>query len=322
MKKIQLLVLLSIFLIAFVSKGQTLIESFDAVSTDTTYATLLEAPSTAAFSDVTDDKVEGAASLKFHANLASVHDYGTYVQRQKVYPNGVYLDCSTNDSLSLWFKVTMAPTLPASFVFRIHIADRPVSGDNNEEYIYEHGTIVDAVSDWVQLKIPLIEREADSGNPDNTGFILFPSAWGRGPSQENNKVLDWDKIVAFNIAVVSLTNAPDSLEFLLDKFERTGVKEIPLVVFNGKAVPSELGTGWTWGQSALSIEEGAGVTPQKNAVKWVQGDEWANGWTGIGWTITPPHNLASAWATDSIKFKLKSESWSDTVDIAFETSTA
>lgn len=323
MKKVQLLILLSVVSISFVSRGQSLIESFDAVSTDTTYATLLEAPSTAAFSEATGDKVEGAASLRFHANLASVHDWGTYVQRQKLYPEGQFLDLSKNDSLSLWFKVTMAPTLPASFVFRIHIADRPNTGDNNEEYIYEHTTIVDAVSDWVQLKIPLFEREVDSGNPDATGFILFPSAWGRNPAtQENNRVLDWDKIVAFNIAAVSLTNAPDSLEFLLDKFEKTGLKELPLVVFNGKAVPSNLGTGWAWGQSSLSIEEGAGLNPQKNAIKWTQGDEWGNGWTGIGWTIDPPHSLATSWATDSIKFWLKSETWSDTMNIAFETSTA
>ena len=322
MKKIQLLVLLCIFSAAFILKGQSLIESFDAVSIDTTYVTLLEPPSTAVFTDFTTDKVEGAASLKFHANLASVHDYGTYVQKQKRMPAGTYMDWSTNDSLSLWIKVLKAPFLPGSFVFRIHVADQPTPSDNTEEYIYENTVIIDAVSNWVHVRIPLFERLVDSALPDTTGFILFPSAWSRGPSQENNKKFDYDKIIGFNITAVSTTNAVDSVEFLIDKFERTGHKETPLVVFNGKAVPSELGTGWTWGQSALSIEEGAGVTPQKNAVKWVQGDEWANGWTGIGWTITPPHNLAGAWATDSIKFKLKSESWSDTVDIAFETGTA
>jgi len=320
MKKVQLLILLSVLSISFVSRGQTLIESFDAVSTDTTYGTLLEAPSTAAFSEVTDDKVEGAASLKFHGNLASVHTWGTYVQRQKVYPEGTFLDLSRNDSLSLWIKVTMPPELPASFVFRIHIADRPNQGDNNEEYIYEHTTIIDAVSGWVHLKIPLFERVVDSGNPDTTGFILFPAAWSRNPAtQENNKVLDYDKIVAYNIAAVSLTDVADSVEFLLDKFERTGVREVPLVVFNGKAVPGNLEM-WTWGQSQGSIEEGAGSTPQKNAVKWVQGDEWSNGWTGLAWNIVPPHSLVNAWSTDSLKFKLKSESWSDTLRIQLETS--
>ncbi|HVO74680.1 MAG TPA: sugar-binding protein [Ignavibacteriaceae bacterium] len=321
MKKIELLILLGLASITFVSRGQTLIESFDAVSVDPTYVTLLEAPSTAVFTDLTTDKVEGVASLKFHANLASVHDYGTYAQRQKRLPEGSYFDWSRNDTLSLWIKVLKAPKYPESFVFRIHVADQPSPSDNIEEYIYENGTIIDAVSDWVQLKIPLFEREVDSGNPDETGFILFPASWSRSPSQENNKKFDYNKIVGFNITAVSTTNAADSVEFLVDKFEALGLKEAPLVVFNGKAVPSELGAGWVWGQSTLSIEEGAGVTPQKNAIKWTQGDEYGNGWTGIGWTIDPPHDLSHAWASgDSIKFKYKSETWSDTVDIAFETS--
>jgi hypothetical protein len=320
MKKSLLLILLSIFSFAFVSKGQTLFESFDAVSTDTTYTILLEAPSTAVISDVTDDKVEGTASLKFDINLASVHDWGTYAQIQKRLPEGNYLNFTTNDSLSLWIKVLKAPTLPASFVFRIHVADQPSPLDNTEEYIYENATILDATSEWVQLKVPLFEREVDSGNPDETGFILFPSSWGRSPTQENNKVFDYDKIIGFNVTAVSTTNAADSLEFLVDKFERTGAKAVPLIVFNGKTVPSNLGEAWAWGQSAVSVEEGAGSGPQKNAVKWTQGDEYGNGWTGIGWNITPPYNLANAWATDSIKFKCKSESWSDTVNIAFETS--
>jgi hypothetical protein len=320
MKKTLLLILLSIFSFTFVSKGQTLIESFDAVANDTTYTILLEAPSTAEISDVTGDKVEGAASLKFDINLASVHDWGTYAQIQKRLPEGSYYDFSTNDSLSIWIKVLKAPSLPASFVFRIHVADQPSPLDNVEEYIYENATILDAVSDWVQLKVPLFEREADSGDPNGTGFILFPSAWGRSANQENNKKFDYDKVIGFNVTAVSLTNAPDSIEFLVDKFERTGAKAVPLIVFNGKTVSSNLGEAWAWGQSAVTIEEGAGSGPQKNAIKWTQGDEWGNGWTGIGWTITPPFNLSTAWATDSIKFKCKSESWSDTVNIAFETS--
>jgi len=320
MRKFQLLTLLCLSSLFFIVRGQQ-IESFDAVQNDTTYSLLLEAPSTITITDVSDDKVEGTGSLRFHTNLGNVHSYGTYGQIQKNLPEGSYFDWSTNDSLSLWIKVTMAPSIPASFVFRIHIADQPTPSDNREEYIYEHATIIDAVSEWVQLKVPLNEREVDSGNPDATGFILFPSAWGRNPAtQENNQKLDYDKIVAFNITAVSLTDAPDSVEYLLDDFEATGFKAVPLVVFNGKAVPGNLGDGWSWGGSTFSVEENAGSGPQKNAIQWTQGDEWGNGWTGIGWTITPPHNLSTVWATDSIKLKCKSVSWSDTVTIAFETS--
>jgi hypothetical protein len=322
MRKFQLLTLLCLSSLFFMVRGQQ-IESFDAVQNDTTYSLLLEAPSTITITDVSDDKVEGTGSLRFHTNLASVHSYGTYGQIQKNLPEGNYFDWSTNDSLSIWIKVTIAPSLPASMVFRIHIADQPMPSDNREEWIYENVTIIDAVSDWVQLKVPLTERIAAPGDPDtpdSTGFILFPASWSRNPAtQENNLKLDYDKIVAFNITAVSLTDAPDSVEYLLDDFEATGSKSIPLVVFNGKSVPSNLGEGIGWGQSSVSIEENAGSGPQKNAIKWVQGDEYGNGWTGIYWNLAKPHNLADVWDTDSLKFKCKSESWSDTVDIALET---
>jgi len=317
MRKLQLLFLLGLCPALFVVRGQSQIESFDAVKSDTTYTVLLEAPSTVTLTDETGDKVEGAGSLRFHTNLASVHDWGTYAQIQKNLPEGSYFDWSANDTLSLWIKVTMAPSLPASMVFRIHIADQPTPSDDREEYIYQNNTVIDAVSGWVQLKAPLVEREIDIGDPDSTGFILFPSAWTR--TSENNLKLDLDKIVAFNITAVSTTNAADSVEYLLDDFEATGFKSKPLIVFNGKDVPANLGTGWAWGQSSVSIEEGAGSGPQKNAIKWVQGDEYGNGWTGIGWTIDPPHDLSTVWDTDTLHFKCKSESWSDTVDIALET---
>ena len=110
MRKFQLLTLLCLSSLFFIVRGQQ-IESFDAVQNDTTYSLLLEAPSTITLTDVSDDKVEGTGSLRFHTNLASVHSYGTYAQIQKNLPEGNYFDWSTNDSLSIWIKVTMAPSL-------------------------------------------------------------------------------------------------------------------------------------------------------------------------------------------------------------------
>jgi hypothetical protein len=318
MKKLQLLTLLCLSALFFTARGQTLIESFDAVTTDTLYNLLLEAPSTIAITDEPADKVEGAGSLRFHTNLASVHDWGTYAMLQKLLPEGTYYDWSSNDSLSLWIKVTMAPSIPSSFVFRMHILDRPNISDNIEEYIYEQGTIIDATSDWVNLKIPLVEREVDSGNPDETGFIIFPGAWGRNPAtQENNLKLDFDRIMGFNIVAVSLTNAPDSVEYLLDKFEATGFKSTPAVIFNGKIYSSKISNSWSWGQSTIGVEEGAGPSGI-NAIKWVQGNEWGNGWTGFGYDIDPTFNLSAAWQTDSVKFKLKCEEGVGNLRMQFE----
>src|SRR5690606_18260889 len=96
----------------------------------------------------------------------------------------------------------------------------------------------------------------------------------------------------------------DSLVVSLDGFERLGLRSIPAVVFNGIQFPSYV-TSWAWGQSTVSVEQGAGPLPNTNAIKWVQGNEWGNGWTGMGATIDPPFNLSGAWQQDSIKFKLK-----------------
>jgi hypothetical protein len=58
------------------------------------------------------------------------------------------------------------------------------------------------------------------------------------------------------------------------------------------------------------------VSPQENAVMG-SGREWSNDGTQMEGS---PANLANAWAADSLKFKLKSESWSDTLRIQLETS--
>ena len=79
---------------------------------------------------------------------------------------------------------------------------------------------------------------------------------------------------------------------------------LPFVFFNGRVWSSDYSV-FTWGQSAVEIEEGAGATPGTNAVKWTQGDEWGNGWTGFGGDITGGYNMSAAWLTDSLKFKMK-----------------
>ena len=64
---------------------------------------------------------------------------------------------------------------------------------------------------------------------------------------------------------------------------------------------------WAWGQSTASIEEGAGPVAGTNALLWVQGDEWSNGWTGFGFDIAPAFNMSGVWLKDSLKFKMKAE---------------
>jgi hypothetical protein len=85
-----------------------------------------------------------------------------------------------------------------------------------------------------------------------------------------------------------------------------------LIVFNGIAVPSNL-ESWTWGNSVFEIESGSGISSDSSAIKWTQGE----GGTGIGFTVTPLHDLSQVWQTDSVKFMMKSETDVDSMTLMF-----
>jgi hypothetical protein len=98
--------------------------------------------------------------------------------------------------------------------------------------------------------------------------------------------------------------------FSLVTFGQTGV------IFNGTTIPTNA-TPWSWGQSTIEVEQGAGPEGA-NAIKWVQGDEWGGGWTGIGFTIDPPFDLSAVWETESAVFKLKCEEGVGPLRIQYE----
>lgn len=312
MKNLLLAVFILLLSGSFISLAQqsAMIDNFDNSATGVYEISTEGAPSSMTLTTNTVDKVEGTGALDVDAVIGSFHQWGSYAQLLFRTDSTDVLDWTQiGDSLSIWIKVRTAPTIPANMVFRVHIADRPTETDPIEEYIYENATILDVQGDWIQLIIPFIEREQTGTTvPDGTGFILAPTSWGG--FGYNNSVLDRDKIVGFNIGFITTgwdpnVNLPaDSLVVSLDGFERLGLRSIPAVVFNGIQFPSYV-TSWAWGQSTVSVEQGAGPLPNTNAIKWVQGNEWGNGWTGMGATIDPPFNLSGAWQQDSIKFKLK-----------------
>jgi hypothetical protein len=330
---IHLVLLFVLGLSLSVTKGQIVIESFDTdLSADSTYDLNIEGePSRIDYTLNTSDFKEGTGSGHVNYVLGAFHQWGTYAQLVKTIPDGeTPFDWSISDSVSIWIKVVQAPTVPANMVFRIHIKDRPNDTDPIEEYIYENTTVLDAVHDWYELKIPLFQRaqnEAQDLIPDSTGFILSPAGWGG--FTYNNKKLDFDKIVGYNISAITTgwdaaNNLPaDSVVVLLDAFTRFGAKAIPAIIFNGVALgPYIDGAPWSWGQSSLGVEEGAGPVANSNALKWVQGDEYGNGWTGVGVNVNPPFNLSGAWAKDTMQFKLKAESGVGELRLQLEDGTA
>jgi hypothetical protein len=304
-------ILLALFFSANIVLSQSTIDKFEYARPDTILTHAVEGnKSLLTLTQNTSDKKEGTSSMEVNAVIGAYHPWGSYATFGSKNPGNVTEDWSLSDSISIWLKVKQAPKQPEYMVFRIQIADQPTASDPIEEYIYENATIIDATSDWVELKVPLIERNQPGNDvPDNTGFILVPTGWGG--FTYNNKKLDRDKIYQWTIGIVTSgwtdpNNIPaDSVVVLFDNFVRFGTRAVPVVIFNGKDFTGVVnGSPWAWGQSSASVEQGAGPLPKTNAIKWVQGDEWNNGWTGWGVNLYP-QNMIGAWAKDSLKFKMK-----------------
>jgi len=325
MKKLHvLIVFLTLGFFQFAGATPYTIDNFDSSAVDSLYELNVEGePSRIDVSDNHSDFMEGTGALDVNYVIGEFHQWGSYTQLIYRTDTTDTWDWSISDSFSIWIKVKEAPTHPEWMVFRIHIADRPSPDDEIEEYIYENGVVLDAQADWFELKIPFIERETDGTViPNDSGFVRFPDTWGGGTY--NNRKLDRDKIVGYNIgAIVSgwdpAVNLPaDSVVVSYDSFTRFGTRAVPFVIFNGMTIPVQLGTPWAWGQSSISVETGVGATPKTNALKWIQGDEYGNGWTGMGFDVDPLQNMLGGWMTDSVKFKMKAGVQTGALRIQFE----
>ena len=309
MRRLQILLFaLVICSVAAFGQSNIMIQNFDVQAwTDSVHWLSQESGTTWALALSTADKMEGTGALDVIATLASIHSWGTFAQlgynvhRDTDPP----MDWSASDSVSVWVKVVRGPATPANIVWRIHIQDQPNATDPTEDWIYENTTIIDNVHDWVQLRIPFLDRVSTGVEaPDSTGFIIAPSNWNM---PFNNKKLDRDKIVGWSFAIVSTTIDADSVEVMYDDFERFGVRSFPVVIFAGKDWPAYYST-WSWGQSSIAIEPNAGRVANEAAIKWIQGDEYGNGWTGWGGNISPAINMTGAWTKDTLKIWLKADS--------------
>lgn len=304
-----------------------MIESFDQnLAADTTYQFYHEgSPSRIDYLVNTTDFTQGTGSGQFNFVIGAHHQWGSNAQLIKTLPDGEFWDWSATDSLSLMIKVVNPPAIPVNMVFRIHLMDKTSATGNTEQWIYEHTTILDNQSSWVELKIPIKILGTDgSMNPVDSGFVIFPSSWGGAPGNFwNNQEFDWDKISGFGIAAVTTGWSPsgnlpaDSVLVRFDAFKRFGNRPVPAVIFNGIQFMGNLSV-FTWGQSAMEVVNGAGPSPNSNAIKWTQGNEWGNGWTGWGLNVSPTFNLAGAWQVDSVKFKLKCPPGTGALRVQFE----
>ncbi len=321
------LLLLSLVLMAYASYGQTMIEGFNMARPDSgSFATSIEGnKSRLTMSQNTADKKEGAASLQVNALIGAYHEWGSYNQVGFLNKDSLTQDWSASDTLSIWIKVTQAPKTPENMVFRIQVSDKPSKAEPQEQYIYENAVVLDSLHEWYLLKIPFTElTQVGTTVPNDQGFILAPTSWGG--FTYNNRKLDRDKIYDWTLGIITSgytagVNLPaDSIIVLYDGFQRSGNRATPVIVFNGVDYASAVSSPYSWGQSALSVVKGAGTTAKGSAMVWTLGDEWANGWTGIGLNLNT-QNMTGAWAADSVQFKIKSSTTMDTMRVQFEAGT-
>jgi len=324
MSKFTFLLMSILLCLGSMAMAQVTIDNFDTSASGGVYQVNIEgALSRIDLSDNGSDFVEGAGSMMVEYVIGSYHEWGSYGNLIYRTEAGTVMDWMISDSLSIWIKVVAGATVPQYMAFRMHIADQPDPDGNLEEYIYENAVIFDAVNDWYNLRIPIYERpQSGTVVPDNTGFILFPTSWGGGTY--NNRKLDRDAIKGYNITAVTTGYTAgvylpaDSVTIIYDNFQRFGYRSLPLIIFNGMTVPANLGDASTWGQSAFEIEIGAGAQAGTNAIKWTQGNEWNNGWTGFFWTLAETQNMIGSWMTDSVKFKIKTGATTGALRMQFE----
>jgi hypothetical protein len=327
MKKFSGIVfVLSLLMFTALSAQVYTIDNFDSSASDTVYFENVEGgPSYIGMSDNHTDFVEGTGSMDVNYVIGEFHEWGSFANMIYRTDSTETLDWTVSDSLSIWIKIQEAPTHPEWMVFRIHIADQPTPSDEIEEYIYENAVVLDNQADWFELKIPLYERpqnEAGDLIPNDSGFVLFPTSWGGGTY--NNHEFDRNKIIGYNLSAVvsgytAGVNLPaDSVRISFDNFTRFGSRAVPFIIFNGITTGSNLVNTWWWGQSSIAVLEDSGATPGTNVLKWTQGDEYGNGWTGFGFDVNPAQNMLGGWMTDSVKFKMKAGTSTGPLRIQFE----
>ncbi len=262
------------------------------------------------------DHVEGTGSMKIDFKVQASDGWGGYVVRTTYKPGETdalpYIDLSGGTHLRLRYKVLNPAlmTVTGTTTMEFKMAEYDAAG-MRDLWLHKIGiNFADASGGWVDVDIPL------EMNSDNTkGFVL---QFGDG-----DKVMQLDHIKGFEFALVYSTAGGDSSikstgSLLWDNLTLEGKRSIPTVFFNGKSLPNALGTPWAWGQSTIEMVTGAGRVPELNALKWVQGNEWNNGWSGIGFNINPSYDMSWSWSIDSLKFWYKADPGTGALRAQFE----
>jgi hypothetical protein len=93
------------------------------------------------------------------------------------------------------------------------------------------------------------------------------------------------------------------------------------VFFNGMTISPGISAS-AWGGSAFEVETGAGAVPSTNAIKWTQGNEGGEGWSGFHLNTSGAVNLGGLFANaDTLRFLYKADPGVGDIVVQFETGT-
>jgi hypothetical protein len=332
MKHLVLLVLfiLAVPLVIFAQYSET-IESFDAALDSAYFRHEINenADTTKSFVDVslaTDEVAMGDGAMRLEYGAHNAESWGGYAKIEHILPGSEVYDWSAWDSISFWYY----NEVPQSLVGRINlrfelyeVSDVPdtTSSASQMEFYYSFHYVLDNPAGWNEIKMPLVDGR---GNPDLdewNGEAFNRTGWA---GVTGNDQLNTDKIKGWSFEF-SISGAGEGDEshgtIIIDQLSLKGFGGKSLVIFDGMKMPPAVGSPWTWGQSAIELVEGEGYIEGSNALKWTQGDEYGNGWTGFGWNI-PAIDLQKEWAVDSLRFKMKAELGTGPIRAQFEDGTA
>ena len=261
---------------------------------------------------VTDEVFEGSRAMKLDYRVEDAQSWGGFAKLEHFYPdsNGTF-DFTAFTQMKYAYYVDTPQSIEGSVTFRVclwDVSNSPNGADtydiNNAEYWYSFHNILDLEPGWNEQTINL---EGVLG-ADQTVSDHFQLTNWTGIS--GNSELDLDQIKAISIEFSIASSQPDpgfsEGSILLDHFILQGESEMPVVFFNGKAVPGNVSAGTNWSGSLIT-EEGAGIpTPggqETAALKWEGGDQW----DGPRFELAQPKNLLYRWSKDSIKFNIKAD---------------
>ncbi len=310
---------LTLVLFPLVVSAQYVVETFDEPPADPNYwnhVTSEHADTTKSYvhvSYVNDPVKVGTGAMRLDYSAHNIESWGGFAKIEHWYPDSTKTyDFSLYDTLTIWYYNVTPASEPGRIHLRIQFYDvsDAVNGANTydanqTELWYSFHYVLDDQPGWHQIRMLMVDARTDPTLDEWGGDGFNLTGWA---GITGNNQLDLDRIKGFGFEFsVSGGGEGDYVygTIVLDHMELRGTKHVAYVFFNGKTVSPRL-QQFTWGQSSLELVEGAG-TDGSNALKWTQGDEWGNGWTGAGWNIDPPMDMSSIWDTDSLKFRMKTD---------------